>query len=109
MDILNGFFWLISTALYGAWWLVRGAFTLPLRLVRFGSNRRKAQGSARWAHRWEQWWYGAVRGEGITLGRGAFGRANFHQDSVWPCGPESALRSGKSPRCSPMVAPLPPL
>ncbi len=83
MDILNGFFWLISTALYGAWWLVRGAFTLPMRLARFGSNRRKAQGSARWAHRWEQWWHGAIRGEGVILGRGAFGRLlRFSSDGM---------------------------
>jgi type IV secretion system protein VirD4 len=83
MDVLNGFFWLISTVLYGAWWLFHFVLTLPLRLVRAGRNRRKAQGSARWAYRWEQWWHGAVRGEGVLLGRGAFGRLlRFSSDGM---------------------------
>lgn len=83
MDVLNGFFWLISTALYSAVWLVRFVLTLPLRLVRADRNRRKAHGSARWAHRWEQWWHGAVRGEGVLLGRGAFGRLlRFSSDGM---------------------------
>lgn len=83
MDVLSGFFWLISTALYSAVWLVRFVLTLPLRLVRAGRNRRKAHGSARWAHRWEQWWHGAVRGEGVLLGRGAFGRLlRFSSDGM---------------------------
>ena len=83
MDVLNGFFWLVSTALYSAVWLVRFVLTLPLRLVRVGRNRRKAHGSARWAHRWEHWWHGAVRGEGVLLGRGAFGRLlRFSSDGM---------------------------
>ncbi|WP_242225209.1 type IV secretory system conjugative DNA transfer family protein [Shinella zoogloeoides] len=83
MDVLNGFFWLLSTALYSAVWLVRFVLTLPLRLVRASRNRRKAHGSARWAHRWEQWWHGAVRGEGVLLGRGAFGRLlRFSSDGM---------------------------
>lgn len=83
MDVLAGFLWLISTLLQGIWWVVRMVLTLPLRLVRVSRNRRKAQGTARWARRWEQWWYGAVRGEGILLGRGAFRRLlRFSSDGM---------------------------
>ena len=83
MDVLSGFFWLVSAALYSAVWLVRFVLTLPLRLVRVGRNRRKAHGSARWAHRWEQWWHGAVRGEGVILGRGALRRLlRFSSDGM---------------------------
>lgn len=83
MDILNGFFWLISALLSGLWWLARGLLTLPLRLAGFGGSRRKAQGSARWSTRWEQWWYGAIRGEGVLLGRGAWGRlVRFSSDGM---------------------------
>jgi type IV secretion system protein VirD4 len=83
MDILNGFFWLISAALYCTWQLMRFVLTLPLRLIRFSRGRRKAQGSARWATGWEQWWHGAIRGEGVILGRGVFGRLlRFSSDGM---------------------------
>lgn len=83
MDVLAGLLWLVSAALQGLWWLVRTVFGLPFRLLTARRNRRKAQGSARWAGRFEQWWYGAVRGEGILLGRGAFGRLlRFSSDGM---------------------------
>lgn len=83
MDVFAGLLWLISAVLQGTWWLVRMVLSLPLRLLKASRNLRKAQGSARWAHRWEQWWYGAVRGEGVVLGRGAFGRLlRFSSDGM---------------------------
>lgn len=83
MDVLKGFFWLVSALISGLVWLVRGVLTLPLRLVRFSRGRRKAQGSARWATGWEQWWHGAIRGEGVILGRGVFGRLlRFSSDGM---------------------------
>ncbi|MQW85968.1 type IV secretory system conjugative DNA transfer family protein [Sinorhizobium saheli] len=40
-------------------------------------------GTARWASRFEQWWHGAIRGEGPILGRGAFGRlVRFSSDGL---------------------------
>lgn len=82
MDVLEGFFRLVSLVLWCARWLLLA----PFRFIRWVSRerrKRKAQGSARWAHRWEQWWYGAVRGEGILLGRGAFGRLlRFSSDGM---------------------------
>lgn len=74
MDVIRGLTWLISRLLRGTVWLVLTLLSLPFRLLRAGSRRRKAHGSARWATRFEQWWHGVVRGEGVVLGRGAFGR-----------------------------------
>ncbi|CAN7690698.1 type IV secretory system conjugative DNA transfer family protein [Rhizobium sp. LjRoot30] len=53
--------------------LIRGLF----RLFGLGSAAPRAKGShgtARWASRWEQLRSGAVRGDGVLLGRGAFRR-----------------------------------
>lgn len=74
MDVLNGFLWLISTLLHLTGRTVAFILTLPLRLFHAIGNRRKAHGSARWASRLEQGWYKVIRGEGVILGRGAFGR-----------------------------------
>ena len=82
MDVLEGFFRLVSLVLWCARWLLFAPFRFIRWLAR-ERRKRKAQGSARWAHRWEQWWYGAVRGEGILLGRGAFGRLlRFSSDGM---------------------------
>ncbi|MBB4067369.1 type IV secretory system conjugative DNA transfer family protein [Gellertiella hungarica] len=82
MDVLEGFFRLVSLVLWGARWLLLVPFRF-IRLVSRERRKRKAQGSARWAHRWEQWWHGAVRGEGVLLGRGAFGRLlRFSSDGM---------------------------
>ncbi|TBG92657.1 type IV secretory system conjugative DNA transfer family protein [Rhizobium leguminosarum] len=74
MDVLYWTFagpWYLLVALCKlAWWLVRQ----PFRLLRFMRSRRGAHGSARWARRWEQWRKGAISGEGVILGRGAFRR-----------------------------------
>jgi type IV secretion system protein VirD4 len=74
MDVL---YWVFA----GPWYALVGLFRLtwfflrlPLRLHKHLKGRRGAHGSARWATRWEQWWHGAVRGEGVILGRGAFRR-----------------------------------
>ncbi|WP_132665670.1 MULTISPECIES: hypothetical protein [unclassified Rhizobium] len=40
------------------------------RVTRKGGSH----GSARWASRWQQWRGGAITGEGVILGRGAFRR-----------------------------------
>lgn len=83
MDVLAGFLWLMSATLKSAWWLVRTVLGLPFRLLAAGRRHRKAQGTARWASRCGQWWYGAVRGEGILLGRGAFRRLlRFSSDGM---------------------------
>jgi uncharacterized membrane-anchored protein len=54
MDVLAGLLWLVAAALQGLWWLVRTVFGQPFRLLTARRNRRKAQGSARWAGRFEQ-------------------------------------------------------
>ncbi|MFD1696790.1 type IV secretory system conjugative DNA transfer family protein [Roseibium aestuarii] len=84
MDVLAGLLWLIGTTLHSIWWLIIFILRAPLRLYRKTTHRnRKAQGSARWAHRWEQWWHRAIRGEGVILGRGAFGRLlRFSSDGM---------------------------
>lgn len=79
MDTLRGLVWLALILLRMAAWVVRGTFHLVGRV----QGRRKAQGTARWATRWEQWWYGAIRGDGVVLGRGAFGRLlRFSSDGM---------------------------
>lgn len=65
------------------WRLFRILIILPAKLLLARGNRRKAHGSARWARRWEQWWHGAIRGEGVLLGRGALGRfLRFSSDGM---------------------------
>lgn len=74
MDVIRGLFILITIVLRWFFivllWVLRRLFRLSRR------NRRKggAHGSARWATRWEQWRNGAISGDGVVLGRGAFGR-----------------------------------
>ncbi|WP_454859342.1 type IV secretory system conjugative DNA transfer family protein [Rhizobium binxianense] len=83
MDVLAGLLWLISAVLQGIWAVLRFVLLLPFKLLRRRGDRRKAHGSARWASRWEQWWHRAVRGEGVMLGRGAFGRfLRFSSDGM---------------------------
>ncbi len=83
MDVLAAFLWLVSALLRGAWRALAFVVTLPVRLARRRASRRKAHGSARFARRWEQWWYGAIRGHGVLLGRGALGRAlRFSSDGM---------------------------
>ena len=77
MDVLNGFLVLVSVLLRWSWKAFVFILTRPRwlwRKIALHRRRRKAQGTARWAYRWEQWWYRAIRGEGVLLGRGAFGR-----------------------------------
>jgi len=53
--------------------LFRGIF----RLFGWGNGdprRQGTHGTSRWAKRWEQWWHGALTGEGVLLGHGAFWR-----------------------------------
>lgn len=74
MDVL---YW----AFAGPWYLLKGILRalwfmlcLPFRLRKHLKGQRSAHGSSRWATRWEQLRKGAIRGEGVILGRGAFGR-----------------------------------
>lgn len=82
MDVLEGLARLLYALTLGAFWLLRA----PYRAIRWflGERRkRKAYGTARWARRWEQLRYRAVRGEGVVLGRGAFGRfLRFSSDGM---------------------------
>ncbi|MCD7111823.1 type IV secretory system conjugative DNA transfer family protein [Rhizobium sp. DKSPLA3] len=64
MFFLKGFFTTLRWLFRGLWWVVAKLFGGPLR--------KGSHGSARWARRWEQWWHGAISGEGVLLGRGAF-------------------------------------
>lgn len=83
MDVL---YWTFAAPWYAlvwtcrlVWFLVRCPFLLHRRL----KGRRGAHGSARWATRWEQWRKRAIRGEGVILGRGAFGRlVRFSTDGL---------------------------
>ncbi|WP_172601233.1 type IV secretory system conjugative DNA transfer family protein [Rhizobium leguminosarum] len=74
MDILAALlkllFWVGIRLFKLAWWLLR----LPFRMHRRARRKGGPHGSARWATRWEQWRKGAITGEGVILGRGAFGR-----------------------------------
>ena len=86
MDVLNGFLVLVSVLLRWSWKTFVFILTRPRwlwRKIALHRRRRKAQGTARWAYRWEQWWYRAIRGEGVLLGRGAFGRLlRFSSDGM---------------------------
>jgi type IV secretion system protein VirD4 len=83
MDVLTGFLrllWFLLRYLWLGLWFV---LSLPFRLGGWLRRRRKAHGSARWARRWEQWWYRAIRGDGVPLGRGAFRRLlRFSSDGM---------------------------
>lgn len=83
MDVLNA----LAIGIYQStrwlfiivWWLLRAPFRLGRTMRRKGGTH----GSARWSTRFEQWWHGAVRGEGVILGRGAFGRlVRFSKDGM---------------------------
>jgi type IV secretion system protein VirD4 len=86
MDVLHG----LAIVIYvvGRWSLLVlwFALTLPARLVSYRANQRRkggTHGSARWASRLAQFWHGAIRGEGVILGRGAFGRLiRFSRDGL---------------------------
>ncbi|UIK04825.1 type IV secretory system conjugative DNA transfer family protein [Neorhizobium galegae] len=62
--------WLTVRLFKFTWWLAR----LPFKFHRKQRRQGNPHGSARWATRWEQWRKGAISGEGVILGRGAFGR-----------------------------------
>ncbi len=65
------------------WWCIRTPIVWWLGGRADGRRRGGTHGSARWSTRIEQIWYGAVRGEGIVLGRGAFGRlVRFSTDGI---------------------------
>lgn len=58
----------------GIWRIICLPFWVIAFFWSFRGRGRRTHGSARWARRWEQLWYGAIRGEGVILGQGAFGR-----------------------------------
>lgn len=72
-------YWILTSLLKACWWMVR-------LLVRVSSKRRRkggSHGSSRWATRWEQLRRGAITGEGVILGRGAFRRfLRFSSDGM---------------------------
>lgn len=70
MDIIEGLAKGALLLLRAIWLCVR----LPFVLMGLVRKKRGSHGSARWARRWEQVWHRAVGGEGVILGRGAFGR-----------------------------------
>lgn len=83
MDVLHGLafalYTLIRWTFLGVWWLLRAPFLVRRHLRRKGGSH----GSSRWARRWEQWWHGALTGEGVILGRGAFRRLlRFSSDGL---------------------------
>lgn len=83
MDVLNalaiGIYQITRWLFIIVWWLLRAPFRLGRTMRRKGGTH----GSARWSTRFEQWWHGAVRGEGVILGRGAFGRlVRFSKDGM---------------------------
>lgn len=71
--------WTMSFLLKACWWMLRLLFRVAYRRRRKGGSH----GSARWATRWEQLRHGAITGEGVILGRGAFGRLlRFSSDGM---------------------------
>ncbi|MCZ7935740.1 type IV secretory system conjugative DNA transfer family protein [Agrobacterium leguminum] len=60
--------WTLSFLLKACWWILRLLFRTAYKRRRKGGSH----GSSRWATRWEQLRHGAITGEGIILGRGAF-------------------------------------
>lgn len=71
--------WTLSFLLKACWWILRLLFRMAYRRRRKGGSH----GSSRWATRWEQLRHGAITGEGIVLGRGAFRRLlRFSSDGM---------------------------
>ncbi|MCA1441259.1 type IV secretory system conjugative DNA transfer family protein [Ensifer sp. IC4062] len=77
--LLKSTYWILTFLLKACWWMVRLIF-------RFSRKRRRkggTHGSSRWATRWEQLRRGAITGEGVILGRGAFRRLlRFSSDGM---------------------------
>lgn len=72
MDVLLWLYRAIRLLVLGLFWLVRW---IGRKFSGHGDARASgSHGTARWARRWEQWWHGLISGEGVILGRGAFGR-----------------------------------
>ncbi|OBQ66500.1 type IV secretory system conjugative DNA transfer family protein (plasmid) [Mesorhizobium loti] len=83
MDVLQAIATGIFAVIRGALWLVWIILTSPARYRRYVRRKGGSHGSSRWAGRFEQIWHGAVRGEGVILGRGAFGRLiRFSKDGM---------------------------
>ncbi len=84
MDVLNLVVWLIQAAFLAVRFLLRWLVFKPFRWAwRKIFRKRGSHGSSRWATRREQWWGGAISGEGVILGRGAFGRLlRFSKDGL---------------------------
>ncbi len=61
-------YWTLSFLRKACWWILR----LLFRIARKRRRKGGSHGSSRWATRWEQLRHGAITGEGIVLGRGAF-------------------------------------
>lgn len=72
-------FWTLTFLRKACWWMLR----LLFRMARKRRRKGGSHGSSRWATRWEQLRHGAITGEGIILGRGAFRRLlRFSSDGM---------------------------
>ncbi|MGY5780295.1 type IV secretory system conjugative DNA transfer family protein [Rhizobium sp. LEGMi135b] len=83
MDLIKLLFkfayWILSLLLKACWWILRLLFRASRQRRRKGGSH----GSSRWATRWEQLRRGAITGEGVILGRGAFRRfLRFSSDGM---------------------------
>lgn len=73
---------LLVWALRAVWWCVVRLYRL-WRRSRSARGWRGSHGSSRWASYWQQVRGGALKGNGIVLGRGAFGRLlRFSRDGL---------------------------
>lgn len=71
--------WSLTFLWKACWWILR----LLLRITRKRRRKGGSHGSSRWATRWEQLRHGAIVGEGVILGRGAFRRLlRFSSDGM---------------------------
>lgn len=72
-------YWTLTFLRKACWWMLR----LLFRVVRKRRRKGGSHGSSRWATRWEQLRHGAITGEGVILGRGAFRRLlRFSSDGM---------------------------
>lgn len=71
MDVLIWLFRLIALPFRLTFWVCGG---MQSAMAGRDARKRGTHGTARWAHRWEQWWHGTLTGHGVVLGRGAFRR-----------------------------------
>jgi len=83
MDVIKLVVRLTGFLLRLLWRLLFFILRRLLRLKRKPARKGASHGSARWATCWEQLRHGALTGEGVILGKGAFGRLlRFSSDGM---------------------------